>query len=85
MEHLAREFDQRCCLALRGLSKDRLADTDSPAGWRACLKEMSEVLEALPDTVASAEMRFPVLDKVFWLVLVTDGPRLLEMYVHREV
>jgi len=62
--------EDRVLAALGSVKMSMSGRSSTPAEWKPVLVELAEVLEGL--TSASPGC-VPILDKVFWLVVVTEG------------
>jgi hypothetical protein len=68
--------ESRVISCLKGIAAARLSRSIRPEAWADVLRELAEVVEALP--TAGTE-RTAILDKVFWLVLVSEGAALFDV------
>lgn len=65
--------ENRAIAALKSIGAARASRTARPDAWVPVLRELAEIVEGLTSESAA---RIPVLDKVFWLVVVTEGATL---------
>lgn len=62
--------ESRVITALKSIGATRRVGKATAESWKPVLKELADVVEVLE---AESAESIAVLDKVFWLVLATDG------------
>jgi len=67
--------EERVIATLNPVRASASGRASQPSVWMPVLSKLFEILEAV-DPARGAE-NIPVLDKAFWLVLVTEGVQLL--------